>query len=196
LLYVTALLLVVLLLRRGFTVITVFGRSMEPTFVNGDRVLLLRFWLQRWLRRGQLVVCQDPTAASLSQRQVNEPSDGSVRPAPEKYVVVTHRRNYYIIKRLWGLGGDRVVVPAQDVPTPAAANKEDRRRDAAGNFVWQVPAGHCFVKGDHSSYSYDSTSWGPIPIEFVTGIVLVKLPRRADPAVLEREGISAPERNT
>lgn len=144
--YLAGLLLFLFLLRRCLAIITVHGRSMEPTLVNGDRVLLLRFGFRYWLRTGQIVVCQYPA-----------------------------QDNY--IKRLLSLGGDCVVLPAQAVSYGPLPNGTVSERDAAGNFVWQVPSGHCFVKGDAAS-SYDSTSWGPIPLDDLTGIVLLKLPHR------------------
>jgi signal peptidase I len=179
--YFISLLLFVFLLRRSLTIITVYGRSMEPTLFAGDRVLLLRLRLRRLLRPRQLVVCRySPnvsTNVSLGNKQV---VSGVVSEKPVRYVQRTTRQTYYI-KRLWGLGGDRVVLPAQDVPIhhnrQVGAIPE---QDDAGNFIWQVPPGHCFVKGDHTAYSYDSTSWGPIPLDHIVGIVLLKLPRRAE----------------
>lgn len=194
-LYITGLLLFLLLLRQQLTIITVYGRSMEPTLFAGDRVLLLRLRPRRLLRPRQLVVCRYVPDMSANvppgNKQVVSPS---ISGKPPRYVQRTTRQTYYI-KRLWGLGGDRVILPAQDVPThhgrQAGALPE---QDDAGNFVWQVPPGHCFVKGD-SPYSYDSTSWGPIPLDHIVGIVLLKLPRRAEsidpagsspPALLEQ----------
>jgi signal peptidase I len=50
------LLLFLFLLRRCLVIITVYGRSMEPTLVAGDRVLLLRFWSCRLLRQGGVTI--------------------------------------------------------------------------------------------------------------------------------------------
>jgi signal peptidase I len=195
-LYITGLLLFLFLLRRSLTIITVYGRSMEPTLFTGDRVLLLRVRLRRLLQPGQLVVCQysGDTFINLlqSSRQI---VSGAISEKPPRYVKTTTRQTCYI-KRLWGLGGDRVILPAQDVPAHQGRQAGERpEQDEAGNFVWQVPPGHCFVKGDHTAYSYDSTSWGPIPLDQIVGIVLLKLPRRAEsidpagsspPALLEQ----------
>jgi signal peptidase I len=154
---------------------------MEPTLFAGDRVLLLRLRPRRLLRPRQLVVCRYApdmsTNVSPGNKQVVSASISGKLP---RYIKTTTGQPYYI-KRLWGLGGDRVVLPAQDVPTHH--NRQTGafpEQDEAGNFVWHIPSGHCFVKGDHTAYSYDSTSWGPIPMDQIVGIVLLKLPRRAE----------------
>lgn len=182
-LYIAGLLLFLYLLRRYLVIITVYGRSMEPTLFAGDRVLLLRLRLRRLLQPGQLVVYQYAQDMSTNMSQSNKQvASGAASGKPARYVKTTTRTTYYI-KRLWGLGGDRVVLPAHDVPAPAHRERQARalpERDDAGNFVWQVPPGHCFVKGDHTAYSDDSTSWGPISLDHIVGIVLLKLPRRAE----------------
>jgi len=180
-LYITGLLLFLFLLRRYLAIITVYGRSMEPTLFAGDRVLLLRFRLRRLLQPEQLVVCHYAPDMSTNILPDNKQvASSAISGKPARYVKTTTRQTYYI-KRLWGLGGDRVVLPAHAVPAhqerQAGAIPE---QDEAGNFVWQVPSGHCFVKGDHAAYSYDSTSWGPIALDHIVGIVLLKLPRRAE----------------
>jgi signal peptidase I len=175
------LFLLLFLLRRCLVIIIVQGCSMEPTLFAGDRVLLLRLWLRRLLQPGQIVVCQYAqdifTNASPGNKQV---ATGAVSGKTARYVATTTRQPYYI-KRLWGLGGDQVVLPAQDVPAHQGRQSGALpEQDEAGNFIWQIPPGHCFVKGDHTAYSYDSTSCGPIPLDHIVGIALLKLPRRAE----------------
>lgn len=177
--------LLLLLLRRFLVIVTVQGRSMEPTLFSGDRVLLLRLRCQWVFQQGQLVVCQYardmPTNILKNKQAVN----GLAPRQREKWVEMATRQTYYI-KRLWGLGGAQVVIPALDLPMHPSQKYESLDRDSVGNFVWQVPPGHCFVKGDHAAYSYDSTSWGPIPISHIVGIVLLKLPQRAGNASFEK----------
>nr|WP_281401045.1 S26 family signal peptidase [Amycolatopsis umgeniensis] len=68
-------------LRRRLIVVTVYGVSMEPTYVAGDRLLVRRSRLAR-VRAGQIVVVQggppkpgDPTAGRLVKRAVAVPGD-------------------------------------------------------------------------------------------------------------------------
>ncbi|KAF6998161.1 hypothetical protein CFC21_014304 [Triticum aestivum] len=56
------------------------------------------------------------------------------------------------IKRLIGLPGDWVSVP----------DKEEIR---------QIPEGHCWVEGDNGTASWDSRSYGPVPLGLVQGRV-------------------------
>lgn len=59
-----ALMSAVMAIRRRFTIVTVSGRSMEPTLTAGDRVLIRRARL-RYMRTGQIVVIESavPCAA-------------------------------------------------------------------------------------------------------------------------------------
>ncbi|KAF7005593.1 hypothetical protein CFC21_020707, partial [Triticum aestivum] len=56
------------------------------------------------------------------------------------------------IKRLIGLPGDWISVP----------DKEEIR---------QIPEGHCWVEGDNGTASWDSRSYGPVPLGLVQGRV-------------------------
>lgn len=91
-------------------------------------------------------------------------------------VVCRYPQRHTYIKRLIGLGGDHVVLPAQAAPYHPIGD-DAMVHEADDVVVWQVPPGCCFVKGD-AAYSYDSTFWGPISLEHLVGIVLLKLPRR------------------
>jgi signal peptidase I len=65
---VTALILTALILtvyvRQRLVVVTIAGISMEPTFVEGDRVLVRRSRLAK-VRRGAVIVLADPEAKEL-----------------------------------------------------------------------------------------------------------------------------------
>ncbi len=78
---VVALLLLLALLPATLVIVTVRGTSMEPSLLPGDRVLVLRRWAARRLRRGDVVVAR----ASL--------------PPGERL----------LIKRVGALGGDRAI---------------------------------------------------------------------------------------
>jgi len=49
--------------------------------------------------------------------------------------------------------------------------------DDKAYITWEIPEDHCFIKED-SRWSEDSVVWGPIPLNLLAGIVLLKLPRR------------------
>ena len=74
------------ILRRYVLLVTVEGISMAPTLRRGDRVIFLRGWPTKWLRRGDVVLIQDflvPNAFAI-KRCVGLPGDRFV----ERHVVL------------------------------------------------------------------------------------------------------------
>lgn len=140
--------LLLCLLRLSLRVVIVRGQSMEPTLTPEDRVLVCRFWPQRWLRRGQIVlVCP-----------WGSPEEEYTR----------------FIKRIVGMPGDTLVTSLDEVPEDIRASHA-AFYDAQQRRTWQVPSGHIFVRGDNRQGSIDSTLWGATPMGRVYGIVLRKL---------------------
>ena len=39
----------------------------------------------------------------------------------------------------------------------------------------KIPEGHCWVEGDHSEWSRDSRSYGPVPLALVRGKLLGRM---------------------
>jgi signal peptidase I len=140
--------LLVGLARLFLFLVEVEGQSMVPALLHGDRVLVLRFWPGRWLRRGQIVVTH--------------------------YLVGGGRRNpdglseQKYIKRITGLPGDTMIVESPNLP-PAQSG-------GFGPHTWHVPPGHYFVQGD--SWGLDSTIVGPLPFRALCGVVMMKLKSR------------------
>jgi len=126
-------------LRTAFVVTSVYGSSMAPTFHPGDRLLVLRWWPRRYLRRG-IVILLKPTPQLL---------------------------NSYAIKRITGLAGD---VVETDRTTDASYGLGRTYRQWHG----VVPTGHVFVVGD-GPHSVDSSSFGPISLRFLDGVVIIRL---------------------
>ena len=60
--------------RRRFVVVTIVGRSMEPTFVQGDRVLARRVSLDH-VASGDVVVLTSTTGDWIIKRAVAVPGD-------------------------------------------------------------------------------------------------------------------------
>jgi len=144
------------LIRTFLYVITIKGGSMYPALVSGDRVLVLRHWSARWLKRGQILIGFPPPAFA------NKATDALERS--------------FIIKRVIGLPGDTLVTSISDLPDFERPLWLDQHSDD-GQRVWHIPRQHVFVKGD--SVGTDSLTWGPLPFSNVAGIVLLKLPRTA-----------------
>ena len=132
----------------------VSGGSMEPTFINGD----------------YLVVDQ------LTYR-FREPSRGEV-------VVFKNEEGTYFIKRVIALPGDTINVSDGTVKVTASGASEATvlsepylgdRVSTNGDTDLVLRDGEYFVMGDNRSYSYDSRSWGALDSEQIVGLVRVRL---------------------
>lgn len=138
-------------------------KSMAPTLVEGDRILVNKTSRRlEHLGRGDVVVFR----------------------APE-------RRHLNFIKRIVGMPGDEVTIEngelkingAPVVPPGATIEPEDDSGEKAGNDAGKatdetsapprkqtVPPGTCFVVGDNLNNSFDSRKFGPVPVGDIIGV--------------------------
>jgi signal peptidase I len=129
-----------------FARVRVVNISMQPTFVEGDVLLVnkLAYKLGK-LHTGDVVIFHNPNDLE------------------EDY-----------IKRLIGKPGDVVrveggIVFVNDIPL-----EEDYIADPPYySGEWMVPQGSIFVLGDNRNQSSDSHSWGYVPLEDLVGKALV-----------------------
>ncbi len=131
----------------------VSGSSMEPTFKNGDYLLVdeLTYHLRK-PERGEVIVLKYPKDTSE-----------------------------YFIKRIIGLPGETVmikngVVTIVDKGRDIVLNEPyiDQKM-LTSNFEETLGPGQYFVMGDNRNYSYDSRSWGPVPQNDIVGMVRLRL---------------------
>jgi signal peptidase I len=153
------IILILALIRIMLVVITVENTSMLPTLKNGDRVLLLRYWPTKWLRKGHIVLVWP----------WKRPRSG-IKP---------FGKTIPFIKRVVGLPGDTIVTYITELDDFHRIY-EIEAHDGDGRRIWYIPSGHFFVRGDHPIGGFDSLSWGPIPFHCLLGIVILKLPRKSD----------------
>jgi len=155
---------IILLMRAMLVVVTVENQSMSPALQHGDCVLVVRYWPRRWLRRGHIVIVWP------WQRSQHGPKPFGV---PDPF-----------IKRIVGLPGDTLVTHISELDD---FNREQQRQahDEHGYRTWRIPPDHCFLRGDHPIGGFDSLSWGPVPFEYVLGLVIKTLPRRVDARATE-----------
>jgi len=117
---------------------------MEPTFSNGTRLIA---WQGSYragdLKRGEIVLIQDPEAETL------------------------------VVKRVIGVGGDeirfeegRVILNGKPLDEPYLNRSEPLLPDV-GRVV--VPPDSVFVMGDNRNHSEDSRAYGPVPLNRVRG---------------------------
>lgn len=139
-------------------IIVVKGYGMYPVYEQGDRVLVIRRWRKQWLKTGQVLIGYPPTI----------PIDNSKQ----------HINKELFIKRLKGLPNDKVVIYKSELHKAVLKNVTGHHAEIEGGFVWNVPPGYCFVKGD-SPTSSDSVVWGLIPLDNIKGIIILQLPTKS-----------------
>ena len=132
----------------------VLGASMEPTFHNGDYLII----------------------DEISYR-LGEPERGNV-------IVFRYPNNpkQFYIKRIVGLPGEVVVINEQGVTIKNKENpeglllKEEYLREAHtyGNMSQTLAHDEYFVLGDNREASSDARRWGALKEEFIVGKVFVR----------------------
>ena len=134
-------LLVQWLLVKPFTIHQV---SMQPTLMEGDRILINRLTYHfRDPRSGDVVVFDSP---------INESED--------------------LVKRVVAVEGDEVAIQDGSLFVNGVAQEEPYllEQDFQGEEgETVVPAGHLFVLGDNRNNSGDSRIFGPIPADSIIG---------------------------
>jgi signal peptidase I len=130
------------------------GRSMEPNFVNGERLVISR--VHYWLgdpERGDIIVFNSP-----KPRTENESA---------------------LVKRLIGLPGDTIEFRGQQLYINGELVEEPYIREPCSPYrcedeAWQLGPDEYFVMGDNRNVSNDSRSFGPVPHENLVGEVLFR----------------------
>jgi signal peptidase I len=137
-------------------VITVKSYSMIPTLRDGDRVLVLRHWPSKWLRKGQIVIAW------------HTPSELQYCDWPRKASFIPY------IKRITALPGDTVVTEFKKL-NKALQELLLCQFDGNGKKVQYVQNGYVFLESDNPAGGIDSHCWGPISMDGVLGVVILKL---------------------
>ncbi len=171
-----------------FEAFEIEGPSMEPTLLNGDRVVVAKF------RYGLFLPFMNEAVTNWGM-----PNAGDV------VIVRSPRDNVDIVKRVVGLPGDTLelrdgVIYRNNVAVPHVSLGSCQDRADAGPFgcEWveekmgehtyrisqnldslrttrsaiKIEPGHIYVLGDHRDRSNDSRALGTIPINRVKGKVL------------------------
>jgi signal peptidase I len=144
------------LLSRRFVAVTVRGQSMEPTFHDGDWLLVRR---GRAPVRGQVVVVERPAVLLAPGGQpLLDSVSRSISVAPE------YR---WVVKRVAAISGDPV--PRDKVPALASVPEH------------RVPPGKLVLLGDNQQASFDSRRLGYFPDDQVLGVVVRPMTVRPRP---------------
>ena len=134
------------------------GASMEPSFYDGDYLLIdelsYRF---KDPQRGDVIVFKAPQDEST-----------------------------YYIKRVIGLPGERVEIQDRSIRIYSANDpdgleleetylQDGIRNEWRGNIIVTLKDGQYFVLGDNRVNSYDSRFWGPLEKDSIVGLVKLRL---------------------
>jgi signal peptidase I len=150
-----AVAVIAVVLVRAFIIqpFVVSGASMEPTFYNGNYLLIDELTYRfRTPERGEVIVFKYPG----------------------------DKKSFYI-KRIIGLPGERVVLDRGQITVFSGENEISldetylRGRFTQGSFEITLSNGEYFVMGDNRNFSFDSRSWGPLPTDDIIGAVRLRL---------------------
>lgn len=131
----------------------VHGKSMEPNFEEGQRLVISRLnYLFGQPQRGDIIVFnppnQDPDEPSLIKRVIGIPGD----------VIEMRDQQLYI-------NGELQVEPYINEPCDRSHCPDKR---------WELGPDEYFMMGDNRNHSNDSRRFGPVPRENVVGEALLR----------------------
>lgn len=151
-----AVAVVAVVLVRAFVIqpFVVSGASMEPTFFNGNYLLVDELtYAFRNPQRGEVIVFRYPA----------DP------------------KSFYI-KRIIGLPGEHIVLEGGHLTAYSGEKKVDLNEElylngrfTQGSFEVTLGESEYFVMGDNRNFSFDSRSWGPLPKDDIIGVVRIRL---------------------
>jgi signal peptidase I len=178
---VTVLALVITVVLRLFVAEAFYvpSESMYDTLTKDDRILAEKVsYLHRDVDRGDIIVFKDPG----NWLNEDEPKPGTARRIGEFVGILPRSGEGHLVKRVIGIGGDKVVccdkqgrVTVNGIPLD---EREYLLKDAKPSevpFSVEVPPGHLWVMGDNRAESADSRAHmgGPgggfVPVENVVG---------------------------
>lgn len=157
----------------GGTRVAVVGRSMEPTLIEGDRLLIRRLWRRLGpIERGQIVLLR-----------------GHAGTNPE------------CIKRIAGLPHERVRIAAgrvfangRELAEPYLAGDSEAGRPLLEKLLageperdWQLGAGEYLVLGDNRLHSSDSRAYGPVGPREIIGVAWYRYAPPGRRGLVERQ---------
>ena len=121
----------------------VHGSSMFPTLSDGNRVFVVPYRGNTTPDRGDIVVLRDMAGTSEM-----------------------------LIKRVVAIAGDKLYIGNGEVIVNDQISYRNSGKSPAEPTTELVPDNNLFVMGDNESHSYDSRTFGPVPMNKVVGKAL------------------------
>jgi signal peptidase I len=154
----------------------VMGVSMEPTYYQGNYLLINRLGriVDAKLEHGDIVVIDSRID---HQRTFIDAINDSMNDFITMFKVRNARQNMWV-KRVIGLPNDKIRISngkvyVNNVLLVEPYIKNATQSDSTDEFI--VPAGMVYIMGDNRENSHDSRKIGPVPIDHVLGVVLIKI---------------------
>lgn len=147
----------IFVLRSVFLVVTIRDSSMEPCLYEGDQVLLVKHWPEKWLRKADIVVVK---LADLSWRESGLLHSG------------------WVVKRIAYLPGESLGFKSGSNIVSVGGSVKQPLRDRESIIL---PPHHFYLLGDNAEYSRDSRTWGSIHYQRIVGIVILRLTHQVSP---------------
>lgn len=171
-----------------FTPTLVQQRSMTPTILDGERVLINRLvrTFHMPINRGDVITLESPIRDDVSGYSVSEEGKAQfkIRSNIVDFVLsdLLEINKVSYIKRVIGLGGEHITI-SPDGGVYINGEKLDEpyltdglKTPITGNFYdLDIPEGYVFVMGDNRGGSSDSREFGCIPLEKVEGRVKYRI---------------------
>jgi signal peptidase I len=172
-----ALLVALFIISNIVSMTMVMEQSMEPTFSQGDRLIVNRVgYFFTDPDRGDVVIFdKNPIEKGIIRNMINEISD--IRNSFKFRLTGSAEKNL-LIKRVIGVGGDQVELIEGEVFINGERLQEpylDTMTYSRGETSWTVPEGKLFVLGDNRENSLDSRVLGFIDTDQVKGKVAFKI---------------------
>lgn len=135
--------------------------SMEPLFIKNDRILVqkISYWGSKSPQRGDIVVFKDPGSwlNDAESRSASNPITKGLE------AIGLYPSGGHLVKRVIGIGGDRVVCCDKDGRVKINGKALDESPYLPKNvlpsdepFDVRIPGGFLWVMGDNRSDSFDS----------------------------------------
>lgn len=185
---VIALVLAILVRHFIFTPTVVEMTSMKPTFEQGDRLILNKWFVttKKELQRGDIITFEAPSVKQLTTDQYDPNNPVAIYDEePDNFfykfihdILEINVESY--IKRVIGLPGDHILIDNGNVYLNGQIYKEsylkeDVKTERTG-LVYDitVPEGYIFAIGDNRPGSQDSRMFGCVPIDKIQSKVWVR----------------------